>query len=77
MKIMFDNTSGRNGTLEKWLVKKKKKFQSSKTEAIKVKVFCFVLFSHAHVFFLSCYTVNIHSLVYILCEIWRLKIPYI
>lgn len=25
MKIMFDNTSGRNGTLEKWLVKKKKK----------------------------------------------------
>lgn len=25
MKIMFDNTNGRNGTLEKWLVKKKKK----------------------------------------------------
>lgn len=48
---MFDNTNGRNGTLEKWLVKKKKKsrFKSSKTEAIKVKLFCFVCF-HLHTY---------------------------
>lgn len=41
---MFDNTSGRNGTLEKWLVKKKKKISIIKDWGNQSKsvLFCFV-----------------------------------